>query len=235
MPDVKTTDPFKPRQPSIPGVPAGAATHADAGPASTSSLRRDTASQYLVWVVAGALAVCVGGGAFFLWQRDSSSRADRPVAEPVAAVPPIAAKPLKPAQNLPVGPGPVATTAELAKTWAGKRFLFRDPVTSEPVPAMIVHLPDGSYWAFSLREPFGTCDLDYVTELEKLRTGYNFHASHPMVVDTCNRTVYDLLRYGGSSAGGLVRGDVVQGSGIRPPMAIEVRLEGKQLVTVRME
>jgi len=100
---------------------------------------------------------------------------------------------------------------------------------------MIVHLPDGSYWAFSLREPFGTCDLDYVNDLEKLRTDYNFRASHPMVVDTCNRTVYDLLRYGGSSDGGLVRGDVVEGSGIRPPIAIEVRVEGKQLIAVRTE
>jgi len=143
--------------------------------------------------------------------------------------------PVKPAPTLPVGPGPVGTTAELAKAWAGKRFLFRDPVTSEPVPAMIVHLPDGSYWAFSLREPFGTCDLAYVTELEQLRTDYNFPASHPMVVNTCNRTVYDLLRYGGSSDGGLVRGEVVEGLGIRPPMAIEVRVEGQQLVAVRME
>ena len=100
---------------------------------------------------------------------------------------------------------------------------------------MIVHLPDGSYWAFSLREPFGTCELDYVTDLEKLRSDYNVRASHPMVVNSCNRTIYDLLRYGGSSDGGLVRGDGVEGAGIRPPIAIEVRVEGKHLIAVRME
>jgi len=179
--------------------------------------------------------VCIGGGAFFLWQRGSTLHADRPVAEPTEAAPPVAAEPPKHTVSGPVGPGPVATTEELAKAWAGKRFFFRDPITSEPVAAMIVRLPDGSYWAFSLREPFGTCDLDYVTDLGKLASDYNFHASHPMVVDTCNRTVYDLLRYGGSSDDGLVRGEVIAGAGIRPPMAIEVRVEGKQLVAVRME
>jgi hypothetical protein len=228
---------FKPTQPTIPGVPEGAARNApdDSTPPSTGLADREIASKALPWVVAGALAVCIGGGGFFLWQRGSSSQAGRAVAEPTGAAPPAVAEPPKPAPNLPVGPGPVATTEELAKAWEGKRFLFRDPVTSEPVPAMIVHLPDGSYWAFSLREPFGTCDLAYETELEKLRTDYNFRASHPMVVDTCSRTVYDLLRYGDSSDEGLVRGEVVAGFGIRPPMAIEVRVEGKQLVTGRME
>jgi hypothetical protein len=238
MADDTRTDPFKPVEPLIPGIQGGAARNppSDAAPASTSWPRRETVSKRLLWIVPGALAMCVVGGGFFLWQRGSSSQADPPATVPaVVAIPLAAAGPLKPAAQLPVGPGPVATTAELAKAWAGKRFLFRDPVTSEPVPAMIVHLPDGSYWAFSLREPFGTCNLEYMTELGKLRTNYSFTASHPMVVDTCNRTVYDLLLYGGSSDGGLVRGDIVAGSGIRPPMAIEVRVEGQQLVAVRME
>jgi len=236
MPDDHRMDPFKPRQPSIPGIEDVTArkTPADTAPAAAGSPTRANAPQHLTWIVAGVLALGIGAGAF-LWQRGSSSQADRPVAEPTPAAAPVAAQPVKPVPNWPVGPGPVATVEELAKPWAGKRFLFPDPVTSEPIPAMIVHLPDGSYWAFSLREPFGTCDLDYVTDLEKLRTGYNFRASHPMVVDTCNRTVYDLLRYGGSSDGGLVRGDVVEGSGIRPPIAIEVRVEGKHLIAVRTE
>jgi hypothetical protein len=234
MVDDTKIDRFKPLQPAIPGVQQGAARSRPAD-SPISSPPRPVASQALLWVVAGALAVCIGGGGFFLWQRDSSSQAHPAVAEPAGAAPASAAETPKPAPSLPIGPGPVASTEELAKAWAGKRFLFRDPVTAEPVPAMIVHLPGGSYWAFSLREPFGTCDLAYVTELEKLRSDYNFPASHPMVVDTCDRTVYDLLRYGGSSDGGLVRGEIVAGLGIRPPLAIEVRVEGKQLVAARME
>jgi hypothetical protein len=237
MPDDTRIDRFKPLQPAIPGLQSGARREAPAerAPVSTVSAHRETASQALFWVVASALVLGIGGGGFFLWQRGSSSQANRSLAEPVPAAPPAKAEIRKPTPSLPVGPGPVATTEELAKVWAGKRFLFRDPLTSEPLPAMIVHLPDGSYWAFSLREPFGTCDLAYVTELEKLRTDYDFPASHPMVVNTCSRTVYDLLRYGGASDGALVRGEVVEGLGIRPPMAIEVRVEAKQLVTVRME
>jgi hypothetical protein len=235
MPDEKRTDPFKPIQPSIPGVQLGVEANTPAGRLSASIRAQATASRLLIWVVAAALVVCIGGGAFFLWQRGSSLQADRPTTQPIQTAPPAALEAEKPAPNVPVGPGPVATTEELAKTWAAKRFLFRDPVTSEPVPAMIVHLPDGSYWAFSLREPFGMCELDYVTGLEKLSTDYSFRAAHPMVVNPCSHTVYDLLRYGSSSDGGLVRGEVVEGTGIRPPMAIEVRVEGQQLVTGRME
>jgi hypothetical protein len=85
-----------------------------------------------------------------------------------------------------------------------------------------------------LREPFGKCELEYVTNLEMLRRNYQFSADHPMLVSPCDQTVYDLLRYGGSSAG-LVRGDIVQGTAIRPPMAIEIRQHGNEVVAVRME
>lgn len=99
---------------------------------------------------------------------------------------------------------------------------------------MVVRLPHGEFWGFSLREPFGKCELEYVTNLEMLRRNYGFSADHPMLVSPCDQTVYDLLRYGGSSDG-LVRGDIVQGTGIRPPMAIEIRQHGNEVVAVRME
>ena len=58
-----------------------------------------------------------------------------------------------------------------------------------------------------------------------------------MVGDPCNHTVYDLLRYGAGSGsdGGLVRGEIAQGNGIRPPLAIEIRVDGKQVVAARIE
>jgi hypothetical protein len=142
----------------------------------------------------------------------------------------------KPVENLLIAPGPVATTEEMAKTWSSKRFMFRDPVTNQPLPAIVVRLPRGEYWGFSLREPFGNCDLEYVTDLETLGTKYRFHADHPMVIDPCNQTVYDLLKYGpGISTDSLVRGEIVQGSGIRPPIAIEIRTQGNQVLAARME
>jgi hypothetical protein len=240
MPDDKKSDSFKAPQPSIPGVPADAAkSKAKEPPAATSytvAPEGDKPPQHLTWVIAAVVAVCSVGGALLIWHNMSPSHAGGPAAsESATAELAFAAEPVRPTRDLPVGPGPIATANELAKPWASKRFSFPDSVTAEPLTAMVVHLPDGGYWAFSLKEPFGNCALDYVTDLEKLRDDYNFSATHPMVVNTCNRTVYDLLRYGGPSDNSLVRGDVVQGPGLRPPMAIEVRVEGTRIVAVQME
>jgi hypothetical protein len=238
MPDDQRTNAFRPAQPSIPGVPTNPAksrTPEQPIAADPNASRHDTSARHLIWIVAGAVAVCSVGGALFVWNRMASLHAGAPLAPAVTPAPTIAAEPVKPIQSLPVGPGPVATTEELVKAWASKRFVFPDSVTGEPVPAMVVHLPNGSYWAFSLREPYGGCALDYVTNLRKLREDYSFSATRPMVVNTCNRSVYDLLRYGGTSDSSLVRGDVVQGPAIRPPLAIEVRVQGNHVVAVRME
>lgn len=118
--------------------------------------------------------------------------------------------------------------------WSAKRFLFRNPLTSETVPAMVVRLPGGGYWGFSLREPYGSCDMEFVTDLEKLQSYYNFRANHPMVGDPCDRSVFDLAEYG-TAPSGLVRGEVAQGTAIRPPLAIEIRTNGDKVQAVRME
>jgi len=236
MPDDKKLDPFKPEQPSIPGLKPTASKAALAQPPSQQAApRRESSSKALVWIVAAIVVVFIMGGAIYFWLHGTSPKASEPIAQSAADAATTSSDSAKPAEKLATGPGPVASVDALAKPWAGKRFLFRDPLTSEAVPAMVVHLPDGNYWAFSLREPFGTCELEYVTDLDKLRTDYSYRADHPMVGNPCNHSVYDLLRYGSSSNGGLVRGEVVQGAGIRPPMAIEVRIDGKEIVAVRME
>lgn len=236
MPDDKKHDPFKPDQPTIPGVKPGAPKPAPMAPPlpSPPSRSRETSTNPFIWIAVAIVVLFIVGGGLFFWLHGSSPRASEPDAALTAAAPATVEKP-KPAEKLPTGPGPVANVDELDKVWAGKRFLFRDPLTSEAVPAMVVHMPDGSYWGFSLREPYGSCELEYVSDLQKLRSDYGFRADHPMVGNPCNHSVYDLLRYGSSSNGGLVRGDVAQGTGIRPPMAIEVRIDGKEIVAVRME
>ena len=84
-----------------------------------------------------------------------------------------------------------------------------------------------------MREPFGECQLQYITDLGQLAADYGFRAEHPMVVNPCTHAVYDLMRYGGGAPnGGLVRGDIVEGAGVRPPMAIEMSLLGVLPVTV---
>jgi hypothetical protein len=232
MPDEKKLDPFKPLEPNIPGVPSAAKKSVTASGPQIGKFNL-SAIPPLAWIIiAAAGVVIIGGGLAFHLIRAGSGEASVSHAAPLAAPP--AAKPAKPKQIVPVGPGVIATTQELKQTWSAKRFLFPDSVTGQTDAAMVVRLPRGEYWGFSLQVPFGKCQLEYVSNLEILRRDYQFNADHPMVVDPCDHTIYDLLRYGSSSAG-LVRGDIVQGTAIRPPMAIEIRERGNAVVAVRME
>jgi hypothetical protein len=234
-------DPFKPQQPSIPGVDASKTKIKLSPPApavySHSVPEEKAPANPAWWVALTVLGVflLLGGGVSY-WMRNSpataTSGASPAVAAGTADLPPRAPV----AQNLPNGPGTIATTDELSRAWSSKRFMFRDSVSGQLGPAMVVRLPGGEYWGFSLREPFGSCELQLVTDLNALKSAYNLKADHPMVADPCNRTVYDLLRYGGGAGdNGLVRGDIVQGTGIRPPMAIEIQVKGKDVVATRME
>jgi hypothetical protein len=110
-----------------------------------------------------------------------------------------------------------------------------DPDTSLTVPALVVHLPRGGYWGFSLREPFGGCRLEYVTDLKRLESTYNFKGDHPMVGDPCDYSVFDLLKYGPTSDNAIVRGAVVHGTALRPPIAIEIKVEGHKIIAARHE
>ncbi len=237
MPDEKKLDPFKPVQPSIPGVTT---THAKSAPAAPSPplgsapQKQQSSSQVLLWLALAAVVVVMGGAGVFFWLHSMSPKASAPEAEPAADTSAAVTEAPK-HERLATGPGPVATVDDVPKVWSAKRFLYSDPVTSESVPAMVVRLPDGNYWGFSLREPFGTCALEYISDLDKLRSEYGYRAEHPMIGNPCNHSLYDLLKYGSSSNGGLVRGEVVLGAGIRPPMAIEIRVDGKQLIAGRME
>jgi hypothetical protein len=93
-----------------------------------------------------------------------------------------------------------------------------------------------SYWALSLNAPFGNCRLEYVTNLEKLRTDYDFRAAkHPMVGNPCSRTVYDPLKMMNIPGSVWVRGAIAQGSDLRPPLGIEVEIRDRQILAARME
>lgn len=230
MPDEKKIDPFKPNQPTIPGVSSAPKSGGDvlAAPAPKNPYAKGLPT-WIVLSLTGVLFIIIVG---LWWSRRVSP--EQAAAAPSADTAALTTAPAKPVENLPVGPGEVASTDELAAAWSSKRFLFRNPMANETVPAVVVHLPNGVYWGFSLREPFGTCDMEYVTDLKKLQTNYNFHTDHPMVVDPCNRTVFDLMKYG-SGPNGLVRGEIVSGAAVRPPVAIEMRAQDRKVVAVRIE
>jgi hypothetical protein len=246
MPVDQKIDPFKPQAPAIPGVPAGSAKSEKTAPQPPAAPRVSSVAQQpgaqdakakMIGIGVGIAIVLLAGVAFLRSGHNAAAKSNLN-SSPDAAASTSEAAPAKtePAQKLMVGPGPVATAAELAKPWSSREFLFRGPFSADPVPAMVVRLPGGELWGFSLREPFGECELQYITDLSTLEANYGFHAEHPMVVNPCTRAVYDLMRYGGGAPnGGLVRGDIVMGSAVRPPLAIEVRTSGKDIVAVRSE
>jgi hypothetical protein len=238
MPTDKSLDLFRPQEPHIPGVsserPKEGRSKAPGviGPPPSVPVYQPS-EKHLLWI-ALTLVLVLGAG-FYGWRHWSAAKMDS--ATPTA-MPPVAEPMEKPQAQapagLPVGPGPVARRAQLARTWSSKRFFFPDPITQQPTPAMLVRLPGGAFWAFSLREPFGKCELEYVTDLKRLQAQYDFTANHPMVGDPCNGSVFDLTRYGGGP-NGLVRGEIEKGTALRPPMAIEIRTKGDEIIAVRME
>lgn len=238
----KEQDPFKPTEPNIPGVTGNPARFKPAPepprpPApqlrNSASAPEKAAAQKSLSIA--AIVVVLVSLALYVWKHSSNPEhapaAPAAAAAPVVDLPPVVAPS---SANVPVAPGPVATTAELANAWSSKRFIFRATQASESIPALVVHLPSGVYWGLSLRQPYGTCELQYVTDLGKLAHEYGFHADHPMVADPCNRVVFDLTRYG-TGPNGEVRGAIVSGRGVRPPIAIEVKVRGKQVVAIQLE
>jgi len=136
----------------------------------------------------------------------------------------------------------VASLADLAKPWSFVDFLLRDRLNGEEIPATIVRLPDGSptlasgYYAFSRKPNYGSCKLEYVTDLTKLRDEYEFRAArHPLVGNPCSHVLYDPLKTASLPGNTWIRGAIVQGSDIRPPYGVELKVQGKDILAIRAE
>ena len=115
----------------------------------------------------------------------------------------------------------MANVRELAGPWSSKFFIFHRPKTRENISSIVVRLPDGapdqpgSYWAFSLQPLFGNCQLEYITDLQKLSSDYKYAAKHPMVGDPCSRAVFDPLQMADLPGGAWARGAIVRGYAFR--------------------
>lgn len=188
----------------------------------------------------GLIVVLLAGGIAARWFFRPRS-AEMPPPEPAQQIElPTPASDLNSAPEATETRPAIATTAELAQPWASKKFFFRNRLTGENVPALIVHLPGpasqaSSYWAFGLQVPFGRCQLEFISDPEKLQNDYGFRATHPMVGDPCSRAVFDPLKLATGPGNVWVRGAVAQGSAIRPPFGIEVQVRGNEILATRME
>jgi hypothetical protein len=226
---VETTfKPFQPEMPQIPGVTDGSkhAKYGLDGPKSRFSPE--------LMVAVGVLVLLVGGGLWWVMSRSHAATATSPetqVAEQAAPEPPLPS-PIAPIHE---GPTLAATADELSKPWSTKKFNFVKPITQENIDAMVIRLPNGELWAFSLQSQFGKCELEFIPDLPRLASRYHFNASHPMVVNPCDGTVYDPLKLGAVGGNTWVRGQIVQGSGLRPPISIDVKARGKNIMAESIE
>jgi hypothetical protein len=100
---------------------------------------------------------------------------------------------------------------------------------------MVIRLPGGALWAFALREPYGHCDLEFVTDMGQLAKQYGYRSSHPMVASPCSSTIYDPMKVGSIGDNVFVRGEIVRGSGLRPPISIDVLEKGASIIADRIE
>jgi hypothetical protein len=219
---------FRAEMPQIPGV-----NNARPG---VSRDANDDNKRRLVQFGGLAAAVLLTGIVFLWWIKRASHGATRSsVAETAieASAPPPAAA----ASEAAVTDGPVlaATVEELGKPWSAKQFTFVKPFTQEKLDAMVIRLPGGRLWGFALREPYGRCDLEFVTDVGQLAKQYGYRASHPMVASPCSSTVYDPMKVGAIGGNVFVRGEIVQGSGVRPPISIEVLEKGGSIIADRIE
>ncbi|GAC1616155.1 MAG: hypothetical protein NVS9B13_01230 [Candidatus Acidiferrum sp.] len=230
MPDLPPSDRYKADMPQIPGV-------------SPPSLKRAQGSNPAIRFIAALIVVLVLLFIGVRWAHHTKHLESRP-AEPVAQIE-VPSPPLDPAAALPHAtesePG-IATTTDMVKTWSSRDFFIKNRLTGENIPATIIRLPGGSgaqassFWAFSLKSPYGNCQMEYVTDLGKLKAEYDYKsARHPMVGNPCSHTLFDPLRMTNLPGNVWVRGAIVQGSDLRPPFGIEIKIQGKKILATRTE
>jgi hypothetical protein len=209
------------------------------GVMSTPPVDTSSKNVRLILVLAAVAIVCIVAWRLLPVRGTKATPNSATDADSAAEPAPVVS--VAPATQAPSGPTVAATVDELSAPWSSKAFTFINPRTQEAIPAMVIHLPGGTasradaYWAFSLNAPYQTCALELVTSISQLASKYAYRASHPMVDAACDGTIYDPLRVGSVPGGAFVRGEVVQGGGNRPPIAIDIRVEGRSLIADSIE
>jgi hypothetical protein len=189
--------------------------------------------------IGGAVAVVLLAGAAIAWWglRMRTKAVEPSSSQTVPAVPSVPPTPIDPPATVTAtdGPSQVGTTEELTKVWAAKEFTFIKPITNQTVKGMVIRLPNRDLWAFALQEPHGQCDLEFVTDLNRLAKQYGYQSNHPMVASPCSGTVYDPLKLDTIGENTWARGAVVQGGGVRPPISINVQVRGQSVIANQIE
>ena len=229
MTDQPPSDRFKTEMPQIPGI---SGSRSSAAPNPGVKLVIGLLAVLLVLFVGARWALRPRHRAPTISEQQPQIEVPAPAPDPSTLIP----------HATDADPG-IAKAEEMAKPWSAKEFFIRNHLTGDNVPGLLVRLPTGppsqagGYWAFEQKSPYGDCKLEYLTDLEKLQKDYGFrNPKHPMVGNPCSRTVFDPLKTTNLPGSGVwVRGSIVQGSDLRPPLGIEIKVEGKKILAVRTE
>lgn len=220
---------FSAEMPNIPGVTGATAQEKQA---------RTRTNWGRAAVAIGALLVLGSVGAW-LMTRSTHHEAEAavPVLQPSPAVDEL---PAPSATRAPVN-NEIGTVEQFSAPWSAKKFTYTRPLNGQQIPAIAIRLPGtnghtaSSFWVILLKAPFGNCPLEYISDTKEISSRFGFSANHPMIADACSNTLYDPTRMGTLPNGSWARGEIVQGSGYRPPLQIEIKLDGSKLVSVRSE
>jgi len=218
---------FKAEMPQIPGV-RGEPSRSSGGGS--------------VWLIIGGLvavllAVFVGARVLSKSRRVENAAAQ--ASPPQIDVPSSAELPVPVATETdPI----ISHVGELTRPWDAQAFNYRARSSGENVPALLIRLPGGAnglpggYWALAMKAAYSSCQLEYVQDGAKLKGEYGFNqVRHPMIGNPCSKTLYDPLKYATLPGNILARGAIVQGSDLRPPLGIEIKIRGKDILAIRME
>lgn len=230
MSDQPPQERFKTEMPDVPGVGESSRPPASGNPAGK-----------LVIGVLAVLLVFIGVAHWALRPRHVEPRPAEQQ-QPRIEVPAPAPDPSTLIPHATEADPRIADVSEMAKPWSSKDFIIRNRLSGESVPALLIRLPMGSpaqpngYWGFAKNSPYGDCQLEYITDLNKLKNDYGFKgAKHPMVGNPCTQTLFDPLKITNLPGNIWVRGAIAQGSDLRPPFGVEIRINGKRIEAMRTE
>lgn len=228
MTDQPPSDRFKTAMPQPPGV----------SPALPLSSKGNPVAKLVIGILAALLLVFLG----VRWGLRPRLVQPNAAGQPQIELPSPAPDPSTLLPHASDASPAIADVGEMAKPWSSRQFFIGNKRTGENIPALLIRLPIASasqssgYWAFSLNAPEGDCKLEYITDLRKLRNDYGFRvARHPMVGNPCSRTVFDPLKMSNLPGNVFIRGGIVQGSDLRPPLEIEIEIQGKEILAIRSE
>ena len=115
----------------------------------------------------------------------------------------------------------VFNAEELAEPWSAVKFTLLDG-RGDPMPGIVIRLPDGGWYASSLICPHNKCDVMYVRDLAVARDSFNVEVDSPVLACPCHFSVFDVLRHG----------RVISGPAPAAPVQLNVEVrEGKVIVS----